>query len=129
MGKYIWKRYAENGYEVSSQGDRNFSALYALMPDGRTIEMWYQCDIKGYDIGGTKWKNGKGKSSLIEYPDDQQWEMYLSLWKLWAIHNLSTMKDLRYKLNGKTIFTDRFATSPINQARAMAWLFNNWFTV
>jgi hypothetical protein len=55
------------GYEVSSIGDRRFSALFALMPDGRTIEQWYQCDIKGYDIGGRNWKLGNGQPPLINF--------------------------------------------------------------
>lgn len=40
-GDIRWSR--RGGYEVSSKGDRRFSALIALMPDGRTIEQWYQC--------------------------------------------------------------------------------------
>ena len=45
---FSWQR--KEGYECSSKGDKRFSALFATMPDGRTIEQWYQCDIKGYDI-------------------------------------------------------------------------------
>lgn len=124
--KYTWERKHSNGYEVSSKGDKRFSALYAKMPDDRTIEQWYQCDIKGYDIGGTNWKKGKGKPSLIEYPDDGQWEMYLSLWKIWVIQNFTTVRELQDTLKDVTVFTDCFASTPINQARALAWIFNNW---
>lgn len=46
-----WARFG--GYDCSTKGDRRFSALVAKMPDGRTIEQWYQCDVKAYDIGGT----------------------------------------------------------------------------
>ena len=60
---YYWARRDKNGYEVSSKGDKRFSALYARMLDGRTIEEHYQCDVKGYDVGGTNWKLGKGKLS------------------------------------------------------------------
>lgn len=38
--QYSWKRYG--GYEVSTHGDKRFSAFCALMPDGRSIEMHYQ---------------------------------------------------------------------------------------
>ena len=124
--KYTWERKHSNGYEVSSKGDKRFSALYAKMPDGRTIEQWYQCDIKGHDIGGTNWKLGKGKPSLIQYPGDEQWEMYLSLWKFWAIQNFATVTELQNTLKDVTVFTDCFASTPINQARALAWIFNNW---
>lgn len=34
---YTWKRYDKNGYEVSSAGDKRFSAFYAKMPDGRSF--------------------------------------------------------------------------------------------
>lgn len=42
---YTWKRYG--GYEVSSHGDKRFSAFNAIMSDGRSIECHYQCDVKG----------------------------------------------------------------------------------
>jgi hypothetical protein len=32
----------KNTYEVSSRGDKRFSALYAKLSDGRTIEQAYQ---------------------------------------------------------------------------------------
>lgn len=122
-----WARFHEFGYEVSSQGDKRFSALYAKMPDGRTIEQWYQCDIKGYDIGGTNWKLGKGKPSLIEWPDDEQWRMYLNLWKLWCLHNAQLYGWLaQHQKTGGFVLTDRFATSHINQARALAAIMNEW---
>ena len=126
--KYTWDRKHPEGYEVSSQGDKRFSALYAKMPDGRTIEQWYQCDVKGYDIKGGNWKAGKGKPSLFEYPEGQQWEMYLSLWKFWAIQNQTLILELKEKLEEEniTVFTDMFANTSINQARALAWIFNNW---
>ena len=126
--KYTWDRKHPEGYEVSSQGDKRFSALYAKMPDGRTIEQWYQCDVKGYDIKGRNWKAGKGKPSLFEYPEGQQWEMYLSLWKFWAIQNQTLILELKEKLEEEniTVFTDMFANTSINQARALAWIFNNW---
>ena len=36
MSKFTYGR--TGGYEVSTQGDKRFSALVARMPDGRTIE-------------------------------------------------------------------------------------------
>lgn len=122
-----WKRIG--GYEVSSAGDNRFSALYAKMPDGRTIEQWYQCDVKGYEIGGRNWKLGKGKPSLIPYQNDQQWLMYLSLWRFWAIHHVALMQELgELAKKNQHALCDRFATTPINQARALATILNEWFT-
>lgn len=65
------------GYEVSTQGDRRFSALVARMPDGRTIE------------------EGKGKPPLR-----------------------SRAAKSGYRL------CDRFASTPVNQARALATILN-----
>lgn len=123
---YTWKRVG--GYECSSAGDKSFSALYARMPDGRTIKQWYQCDVKGYDIGGTNWKLGKGKPSKIPYQGDHQWEMYLSLWRLWTIHNIASMQELKKLADqcGK-VLSDRYASTQINQARALATILNEWF--
>lgn len=121
-----WNR--RGGYEVSTKGDARFSALNAKMPDGRTIEMWYQCDIKGYQVGGTNWRLGKGKPPLIAFPRDHLWEMYLSLWRIWAIHNHVLMAELLVKAgeNGNCLY-DCFASTNINQAAALAQILNDWF--
>lgn len=121
-----WKR--QGGYEVSSVGDKRFSALFAKMPDGRTIEQWYQCDIKGYQIGGRDWKLGKGKPSLLPYQGNQQWELYLSLWRLWALHHIEDMRQLKtYAEQHGNCLSDCFASTDINQARALATILNEWF--
>ena len=124
--KYTWQR--RNGYEVSTKGDERFSAMTAKMPDGRTIEMWYQCDIKGYCIGGTNWKLGKGKPPLIAFSKEQMWDMYLNLWRLWAIHNHSQMAWLAEAAKEKNcVLSDCFASTDVNQARALATILNEWF--
>ncbi len=116
------------GYEVSSAGDKRFSAFNARMPDGRSIEQWYQCDIKGYEVGGRNWRLGKGKAPRFAYPDDQLYELYLNLWRIWVIHNPGLAKFLQEKAeeNG-FLLTDCFANTPINQARALAQILNEWF--
>lgn len=121
---FSWGRYTRPGYEVSSKGDKRFSAFYAKMPDGRTIEMHYQCDIKGYDIGGTNWKLGKGKPPLNENKD--LWKEYLNLWKTWAKNNEDLIKELYVLVRNQNFtLTDMFATSNVNQARALATILNN----
>lgn len=117
-----------DGYECSTAGDQRFSALVATMPDGRTIEQWYQCDIKGYDIGGTNWKLGKGKPPVIDWSETQLKDHYLHLWELWAIHNLDLMAELNDKAtkHGNKL-SDQFARTSINQAVALAEILNNWF--
>lgn len=110
--EFTWKRFYQNGYECSSRGDKRFSALFARLPDGRTIEQHYQCDIKGYDIGGTNWKLGKGKKPIREV---NLLEEYLQLWKVFAQNNLPLMRELYInasKCNG--VLTDMFATTEVN---------------
>lgn len=128
--KYSWARRVPTGkphYEVSSVGDKRFSALYAVMTDGRTIEQWYQCDVKGYGPKGYDWKMGKGKPSKIGYEDDQQYELYVSIWRLFFLQNLHLLNQLKKAADENGfILTDCFATSNINQARALAQILNEW---
>ena len=120
---YTWERFG--GYELSSKGDKRFSAFYARMPDGRTLEQHYQCDVKGYDPGGINWKLGKGRPPLR---DVDLWEEYLSLWRIWAEEHHEELADLYITTsNGSRILSDRFATTPINQARAVATLLNEHY--
>ncbi len=88
---FTWARRSEIGYEVSSKGDKRFSAFNAVLFDGRTIEQHYQCDVKGYDVGGTNWRLGKGKPPLKEV---NLFDEYLSLWRLWAKDNIPLMRVL-----------------------------------
>ena len=119
---YTWQRYG--GYEVSSRGDKRFSAFNAVMPDGRTIEQHYQCDVKGYDPGGTNWRLGKGKPPLRK--DVDLWSEYLALWRTWARNNPQLVHELmqRCATHNTTVLSDRFASTPINQAHALAVILN-----
>jgi hypothetical protein len=127
-GEYCqWARTFDGGYECSSKGDNRFSAFHAIMPDGRTLEQWYQCDIKGYDVGGTNWKLGKGKPPLFKYPEDHLWQMYLNLWRIWTVHNGHHIFELATTIfQGPRVLTDCFASTNINQARALAQIINEW---
>jgi len=114
-----WARYAANGYEVSSRGDRRFSALYARLDDGRTIELAYQLDVKGYrGLGATDWRASKGRPPVAPMTRDELWLAYLALWQQWAAENPATIDDLCRKSAGR-VLTDRFASTPISQARAL----------
>ena len=114
-----YARYAVDGYEVSSRGDQRFSALYARLADGRTIEQAYQLDVKGYRAVSNDWRAGKGKRPLHEGVD--LWAEYLALWAQWARENPRLMQELRTACTGKTL-TDCFASGPVSQARALAQL-------
>lgn len=118
---FVFKRYG--GYECSSRGDARFSAFYAMLPDGRSIEEHYQCDVKGYDPGGKNWRLGKGKPPLDSRKD--LFSEYVALWRLWAADNPQLMQVLRERavLHGG-VLSDRFATTVVNQANALATLLN-----
>jgi ribonuclease HI len=122
--KISWSK--AKGYECSSQGDSRFSALNALMEDGRTLEQHYQCDVKGYDVGGTNWKLGKGKPPLDT--TQKMFPLYLNLWKRWCnigdnYSSLLELKDLA--ANNDFYLRDSFATSPVNQAHALSVILND----
>lgn len=122
--RFSWAK--KGGYECSSKGDKRFSAFYATMPDGRTLEQWYQCDVKGYDVGGTNWKLGKGKPSLKGQNPEELFLEYKSLWILWSKNHMEDLRDLYLK--GKQfnyILSDMFANTPVNQAHALAELLND----
>jgi hypothetical protein len=123
--RYRWARYARTGegYEVSSHGDKRFSALYARLRDRRTIEEAYQLDVKGYRAIANSWRVGKGKPPLLAMTQDELWEAYLNLWRQWAIENPVLMADLAVNARGK-VLSDKFASSVISQARALCLLLN-----
>lgn len=119
-----WAKKSANGYEVSSKGDKRFSALTAKLADGRTIEEAYQLDVKGYRAKGDDWKAGKGKPPLTKMSQEESWKAYLGLWQQWAKENPGLVEELREKADGKTL-TDQFATTKINQARALATILSD----
>ena len=124
MSRYTWNR--KGGYQCSTKGDRRFSAFYARLADGRSIEEHYQCDIKQFDLGGTNWRLGKGKSPLRNISPDDLYLEYKDLWKQYFALNPYLVDFLIDILpNYNYILSDVFATSPINQARAIADILND----
>lgn len=118
---FTWSRFG--GYECSTKGDQRFSAFTAKLQDGRTIEQHYQCDVKGYDPGGKNWRLGKGKPSLRT--DVDLWEEYFALWVMWAAFNEELIQELGHLAKQHNyVLSDRFATTEINQARALAEILN-----
>jgi hypothetical protein len=119
----VWKfaRFADDGYELSSHGDKRFSALHAKLADGRTIENAYQLDVKGYRAVSDHWRAGKGKPPLDTSID--VYAEYLKLWQQWAQENPHLIADLAVRASGKTL-TDKFAKTPVSQARALADILN-----
>jgi hypothetical protein len=114
-----WARYHFNGYECSSRGDIRFSALYAKLSDGRTLEEAYQLDVKGYRAVSNDWRDGKGNKAYNEKTRAELWAEYLELWEQFARENPELIDDLEALTRGK-VLTDQFATSDINQAHALS---------
>lgn len=120
---YKFKRYG--GYECSSKGDKRFSAFYARLKDGRTIEEAYQLDVKGYRKFGNNPMLGKGKPPLNKFEGDDLYKAYLELWKTWAKENpelIKTLAELAKQFDNT--LSDMFATTPVNQARALSEILN-----
>lgn len=125
-----YKYSSHSGYEVSSKGDSRFSALFALMPDGRTLENHYQCDVKQHNPGGTNWRDYKGQPPKNKYlTPELLYAKYLELWQIWANHNPDLIADLKlYADNHGGVLRDSFATSQVNQARALAQILTEKFS-
>lgn len=114
-----WARHHENGYEVTTRGDKRFSAFVARLNDGRTIEDAYQLDIKGFRAISDDWRIAKGKAPMCDKTRQQMWQEYLGLWRVWAAENPDQIIDLMEKAKGK-ILTDQFASTDLNQAHALS---------
>jgi hypothetical protein len=114
-----WARHYSGGYEVSSAGDRRYSALSARLRDGRTIEEAYQLDLKGYRRFGNDWRLGKGKRPQRNLTHEALWLEYLGLWRQWAWENPALIDELHRLCAGRTL-TDKFASTPVSQARALS---------
>ena len=115
---YTWS--TKEGYNVSSIGDKKFSALYARLEDGRTIEDHYQVDIKGYPSA----REGKGKPpKMISYRD--AYDRYCGLWREYMREHESDVRTLARRAEDNNFcLRDVFAKSPINQAAAIARVLN-----
>ena len=124
-------------YEVSTKGDKRFSALTALMSDGMTIEEKYMLEVKGYmvqvdevDIDrALKLKVGdprrydtlvrpfKGKPNIMGKTQEQVNIEYDLLWEKWAAENPDLIDDLAKKSKGKKLI-DSYARNPATPSQA-----------
>lgn len=128
---------AQKFYEVSSAGDKRFSALYATFKPGtnifgqdvsnRTIESVYQHGVKQGDwITNNNYKTGRPMSKAIitgNTEDDSYTQGYLPLWQEWAKQNPDLIEDLRTKSKGMQL-NDKFAKTRVSQARALTDILN-----
>lgn len=131
------------GYEVSSKGDKRFSALYATFKEGtvifghdvsgQTIESVYQHGVKQGDwetVDAVGVKNGTGapksKEIITGNTEKDSYEQgYLPLWKEWANQNPELMQELfESAIENSGTLKDRFASTYSSQARALADILN-----
>lgn len=105
-------------YEVSSVGDKRFSALFAKLKDGRTIEEAYQLDVKGFRAVTDNWREAKGKPPINGKSFDQLYIDYKNLWIQYLFENPHLKIELKARTSARYI-TDCFASSDVNQAKAL----------
>lgn len=116
--RFTWAR--RGGYECSSKGDHRFSAFFAYMPDGRSIEQHYQLDVKAYQPGG------KGNPPLNKNID--LYQSYLRLWRIWAEQHPELISELYERaMQYDMCLSDRYATTEVNQAHALSDILNEKF--
>lgn len=135
---FKWARTAENGYEVSTRGDKRFSALVSTFKKdtvidgvnvgGRTIEDVYQSVIKKSRKGQAPAKDSRLYNEALKTKEEREdfsyTEGYLPLWQEWARQYPELIDELRIKAKGKTL-TDQFANTRVSQARALAEILNS----
>lgn len=135
---FSWGRTSDNNYEVSSKGDKRFSALNATFKKGTiidgidvggmTIEDVYQRVIKKSRKGQAPSKDSKLYNESLKTKEEREdfsyVEGYLPLWREWAKQNPELIEELRTKAAGKTL-TDQFANTRVSQARALADILNS----
>ena len=123
--KYKWSRVVKRGepyYECSSKGNKEYSAIYAKI-DNRSIEEIYQLDIKGYRGLVDHWSEAKGKPPLRDISEDELFLEYVELWRRYFKEHPELLEKIKKEAYSKTI-TDMFGITPINQARAIAYILN-----
>lgn len=121
MRYYSWAR--RGGFECSTKGDSRFSAFNAILPNGDSIEKAYQCGVKGYSTI----RSGKGRPPLN--PVKNLFGAYLKLWEAYFEHNPFLLEEAKQLVKPYgNVFSDCFANTNVNQARAIATILNNKIT-
>ena len=135
---FNWGRTSDNNYEVSTIGDKRFSALNATFKkgtviegvdvSGKTIEYVYQNVLKKSRKGQPPSKESRLYNESLRTDEEKEdfsyTEGYLPLWQEWAKQNPELIEELRTKAAGKTL-TDKFAYTRVSQARALADILNS----
>ena len=99
-------------YECSSKGNKEFSAFYAILKDGKSIEYHDQVNVKGYD----SIKLGKGKPPLNSKTIEQCKSEYKELWLKYFKSKPWLLKFIKRKIDQGYILNDMFAHGGLSQA-------------
>jgi predicted nucleic acid-binding protein len=80
---------------------------------------------KTYDLLDSKvsWMVGKGQAPLNKMTQEESDKAYANLWRQFAVENPDLIKQLIKEASGR-ILTDAFATTQINQAKALSEVLN-----
>lgn len=96
-------RYGEAPYlECSSKGDKRFSAFYARLKVGKSIEELYQ-SFKIFDDGSTglHWREAKGRKAINQ---KEAAEFYSQLWDVYIDEHPELLKVLKQATGLSDIF-------------------------
>lgn len=136
--RYTWSR-DNAGYEVSTAGDKRYSALVATFKEGtkwdgqdiggKTIEWVYQNLIKKSRKGQPPAKDSilynESLKTKEEREDFSYEKGYLPLWRLWAEQHPELINELYRRTAGHYALSDKFANTRVSQARALAEILND----
>lgn len=132
---FSWAKQALNGYEVSRDGDKQFSPQAAFLPAGTTVIIYKNGIIRPYtlkrsacleEINQVGLRGHKTMYEGFKMPvkndisPQMHWSLYLSLWRVWAGMNEHLMEEA-----ASCILTNAYAFGEINSARALACLLND----
>ena len=117
---------------INKQNNKRFSAFSAKIKrfDNLTIEVLYQCtDLgKGNDPIGLDWRKGKGLPPANRKSPEELYKGYKQLWTFWMAENIDLVFELAERAaDAGYVLTDCFASTPVNQARALSELLNEFF--
>lgn len=94
-------------YEVSSRGDRRFSAFYARTKKHgeRSIEEVYQASkkflVEGKTVTGLSWREAKGRRAINQAEAS---DLYAKLWRQYIKENPALLDVLKSKSGLQDIF-------------------------
>ncbi len=120
--QYAWS--TTEGFDIFSYKD-NYSEFQCILSDNRCIAVHLECDLKRYDVGGSRWSLGRGKAPARFISEEALYEEYLDLWQEWATLNPARMAVLRKEAaKHNYLIKDNETQGALSPARALADILN-----